>query len=167
VLLVDAAAPHVAAINADGLTIESPGVADWTVRVRAVTPEALTGPRDLVLLAVAAEVRLEAFDEYDPALYRRALAGDEGARAAAMAAVSHHYRTRTKTKTGVWRDLAVRKRTTEASVFDVTLDQGDKHALPLPLTRRMLALIHDIEDGRRAMAWDNLDDLVAIHRGLA
>jgi 2-dehydropantoate 2-reductase len=78
-----------------------------------------------------------------------------------MALVAHHYRTRAKTKTGVWRDLAVRKRKTEASFFDVTLAKGEKLGLPLSVTRTMLALIHDIEDGRRPMAWENLDVLVA------
>jgi 2-dehydropantoate 2-reductase len=313
VLLVDAAEAHVAAINAQGLTIESPGAPDWTVRVPAVTPDALDGPRDLVLLSVksqhtaaaldavvprlsptgtmvalqnglneelisarigagrtvgclvnfgadwqapgriqwggpgaivlgeldgritprvkelagllaaagetqvtgniwgvkwskhvygallfatalvdatvpevvarspavqrmlialvcenmavaeAAGIRLEAFDEYDPTLYYAALAGDDAALADAVELVSHHYRTRTKTRTGVWRDLAVRKRPTEASFFDITLRLGDKHGVPLPLTRAMLAMIHDLEDGRRPMAWENLDALVALH----
>ena len=113
-------------------------------------------------VAEGSGIRLEAFDEYDPALYRKALAGDDGARVAAMDLVSHHYRTRTKTKTGVWRDLAVRKRKTEASFFDITLAKGAKLGLLLPLTRKMLALIHDIEDGRRKMAWENLDELVAL-----
>jgi 2-dehydropantoate 2-reductase len=114
-------------------------------------------------VAERAGVRLEAFDEYDPALYHRANAGDAGALADAVELISHHYRTRAKTKTGVWRDLAVRKRKTEASFFDITLQKADAFGIPLPLTRKMLALIHDIEDGRRPMAWENLDELVALH----
>jgi 2-dehydropantoate 2-reductase len=114
-------------------------------------------------VAAAAGIRLEAFDEYDPALYRAALAGDEGALRAAMEAGAHHYRTRTKTRTGVWRDLAVRRRKTEADgLFDVLLATADRHGVPVPLTRGMLGLIHDLEDGRRAMGWDNLDALVAL-----
>ena len=49
-----------------------------------------------------------AFDEFDPAWYRAALAGDVAARDRAMAAIAAHYRQHTKTKTGIWRDLAVR-----------------------------------------------------------
>jgi 2-dehydropantoate 2-reductase len=113
-------------------------------------------------VAEAAGIRLEAFDEFDPMLYHKALAGDDDALAEAVALVSHHYRTRAKTKTGVWRDLAVRKRTTEASFFDITLTKGEELGIPLPLTRKMLALIHDVEDGRRPMAWQNLDELVAL-----
>ena len=58
-------------------------------------------------------VRIEPFDEFDPAWYRAALAGDAAARERAMTAIATHYRAHTKTKTGIWRDLAVRKRKTE------------------------------------------------------
>src|SRR5439155_1559977 len=60
-----------------------------------------------------AGVRLEAFDEFDPTWYRAALAGDSSACAHAMTAIATHYRAHTKTKTGSWRDLAVRRRETE------------------------------------------------------
>jgi 2-dehydropantoate 2-reductase len=64
----------------------------------------------------------------------------------------------------VWRDLAVRKRETEASFFDITLAKGEKLGVRLPLTRAMLAMVHDLEDGRRAMSWHNLEALVDVHR---
>jgi hypothetical protein len=32
----------------------------------------------------------------------------------------------------------------------------------MPLTRRLAALIHDLEDGLRRMDWSNLDALVAL-----
>ena len=80
-----------------------------------------------------------------------------------MRAVAHHYRTRTKTKTGIWRDLAVRKRKTEVDgLFGPALEKADQLRVPLPLTRRMIELIHDLEAGRRPMAWANLDELVAL-----
>src|SRR3989442_4058804 len=53
VLLVDQVVDHVAAMNARGLTIETRDGA-WRTPVRAVTPDALGGPLDLVLLAVKA-----------------------------------------------------------------------------------------------------------------
>ena len=60
-------------------------------------------------LAVAdkAGIRIDPFDEFDPAWYRAALGGDEAAMRHAMATTAAHYRGNTKTKTGVWRDLAV------------------------------------------------------------
>ena len=66
VLLVDNAEPHVAAMNASGLTIETPG-GEWTSRVRAVTPVALTGPHDLVLLSVKSSTRRPRWTRWRPA----------------------------------------------------------------------------------------------------
>ena len=119
-------------------------------------------------LAVADKmgIRIDPFDEFDPAWYRAALAGDGGARARAMAAIAAHYRANTKTKTGIWRDLAVRKRKTEVDgQLGVLARKGAAANVSMPLTRRLIELIRDIEDGRRAMDWANLDPLVALAAG--
>jgi 2-dehydropantoate 2-reductase len=80
-----------------------------------------------------------------------------------MAAISKFYRGHTKTKTGIWRDLAVRKRKTEVEAHvGATLERGARHGIRAPLSRRLLALIGELETGRRVMAWENLDDLVAL-----
>jgi 2-dehydropantoate 2-reductase len=116
-----------------------------------------------VVVAGAEGVRLEAFDEFDPAWYLAGRAGDREAVERAMAAVSAFYRRHTKTKTGIWRDLAVRKRKTEVEAhLGATLARAGRHRLELPLTARLLALIGELEDGRRAMHWGNLDELVAL-----
>src|SRR5437899_7387384 len=49
-------------------------------------------------VAEAAGIRLEPFDEYDPADYRAAACGDETARARAMSVLATHYRGPPKTK---------------------------------------------------------------------
>jgi 2-dehydropantoate 2-reductase len=119
-------------------------------------------------MAVAdkAGVRLEAFDEFDPAWYRAALAGNSGARGRAMAAIAAHYRAHTKTKTGIWRDLAVRKRKTEVDgQLGVLLAKGEAFGLAMPLTRCLLELIRDLEEGRRRMDWANLEPLTALAGG--
>ena len=80
-----------------------------------------------------------------------------------MAAISKFYRGHTKTKTGIWRDLAVRKRKTEVEAhLGATLARAARHGIRAPLSRRLLALIGELETGRRAMAWENLDELVAL-----
>jgi 2-dehydropantoate 2-reductase len=115
-----------------------------------------------IQVAEAEGVRLEAFDEFDPAWYR-AGRGDEAAVARAMAAVAAFYRAHTKTKTGIWRDLVVRKRKTEVEAhLGATLERARRHGIATPLTRRLLALIGEIETGRRPMAWSNLDELVRV-----
>jgi 2-dehydropantoate 2-reductase len=116
-------------------------------------------------LAVAdkAGVRVEPFDEFDPAWYRAALAGDSNARDRAMSAIAAHYRQHTKTKTGIWRDLAVRKRKTEVDgQLGMLARKGESLGVAMPLTRRLTELIRDLEDGRRAMDWRNLDPLVTL-----
>jgi 2-dehydropantoate 2-reductase len=114
-------------------------------------------------VAEAEAVQLEAFDEFDPAWYRAGRAGDAGAVARAMAAISRFYRGHTKTKTGIWRDLVVRKRKTEVEAhLGATLERAERHGLRIPLTRRLLALIGEIETGHRAMGWENLDEMVGV-----
>jgi 2-dehydropantoate 2-reductase len=119
-------------------------------------------------LAVAdkAGIRIDAFDEFDPAWYRAALRGDDAARAHAMATTAAHYRAHTKTKTGVWRDLAIRKRKTEVDgQLGLLADKGEALGVRLPLTRQLVAIIRDLEEGRRRMDWANLDPLVALTSG--
>jgi len=112
-------------------------------------------------VAERAGIRLEAFDEYDPADYRAAARGDATARERAMASIARHYRVATKTKTGIWRDLAVRKRKTEVgALLGATVAKARTYGLAMPLTERLIALIEDLETGRRQMSWTNLDDLV-------
>ena len=116
-------------------------------------------------LAVAdkAGIRVEPFDEFDPAWYRAALAGDAAARGRAMAAIAAHYRAHTKTKTGIWRDLAVRKRKTEVDgQLGMLARKGESLGVAMPLTRRLSEIIGDLEDGRRQMDWKNFDPLVAL-----
>jgi 2-dehydropantoate 2-reductase len=114
-------------------------------------------------VAEAEGIRLEPFDEFDPAWYRAGLAGDADAVRRAMAAVAAFYRGHAKTKTGIWRDLAVRRRRTEVGAhFGATMARARRHSLATPLTARLLALIEDLETGRRAMAWENLEELVRL-----
>ena len=117
-------------------------------------------------VADAAGVTLEAFDEFDPAIYRAAARGDVSARGRAMAIVAAHYRAHTKTKTGIWRDLAVRRRKTEVDgQLGVLIRKGEAFGVAMPLMRKLSELIRDLEDGRREMSWENLDPLVALAQG--
>ncbi len=115
-------------------------------------------------VAEASGIRLEAFDEYDPADYREAARADKAARERAMSIIARHYRAHSKTKTGIWRDLAVRRRKTEVgALLGATVLRAQKLGLAMPLTARLIAMIADLETGRRVMTWDNVDELV---RGL-
>lgn len=118
---------------------------------------------EAMAVAEAAGVRLVAFDEYEPALYRKGAAGNRAAIEEAMAHISRFYRRHTKVKTGVWRDLVVRKRKTEVdSQLGIVAAKGRRLGIATPLVDRVAAMIHDLEDGRRTMGWENLDELVAL-----
>jgi 2-dehydropantoate 2-reductase len=139
-------------------------------KIYDVTERSPEVQRMLVLLvaetmrvAEASGIRLVAFDEYDPEVYRRGARGDRAAIREAMEAVSTFYHGHTKVKTGIWRDLAVRKRKTEVdSQIGVIVAKGKGLGIPTPLTARLVELIHDLEEGRRAMGWGNLDELVTL-----
>jgi 2-dehydropantoate 2-reductase len=66
-----------------------------------------------------------------------------------------------KTHSGIWRDLFVRKRTTEVDVqIKPIADIGAKHGIATPTISKLVALIHEIEAGTRPMSDDNLLELL-------
>ena len=65
-----------------------------------------------------------------------------------------------KTHTGVYRDLAVRKRKTEAnSQLGVMVEIATKHNIKTPLLRRLIELINDIEEEQRVMSISTFHEL--------
>ena len=112
-------------------------------------------------VAEAEGVRLEPFDEFDPALYRAGAAGDEGAVARAMAAIAkplpRQHEDEDRHLAGPRRAEA-EDRGGGAPRRDGR--EGGAPRAPDTVTRRLMALIGDLESGRRAMDWANLDELV-------
>jgi 2-dehydropantoate 2-reductase len=65
-----------------------------------------------------------------------------------------------KTHSGVWRDLAVRKRRTEVDAHFVPIvERAKQQGIEVPLLQRLIEMIHEIEDGRRPLSGANLDEL--------
>jgi len=113
------------------------------------------------ILEVAAQIGVEArgFNGFEPALF---VAKDiDGIKRSLDTLVAFNRRS-AKTHSGIWRDLAVRKRRTEVIMYEPILAQGEKIGLDLPLTRRWIEMIREIEDGRRPQALSNLDELKAV-----
>jgi 2-dehydropantoate 2-reductase len=109
-------------------------------------------------LAVAARRNItpEAFDGFDPASFRPG-ASDEAALASLDRLVVFNRRS-AKTHSGIWRDLAVRKRRTEADAqLGPIVELGRQAGVEAPLTARLIELIHDVEEGRRQRDWSLLD----------
>ncbi|MGH7154109.1 MAG: ketopantoate reductase family protein, partial [Acetobacteraceae bacterium] len=111
--------------------------------------------REILSVADHAKIRPEAFDGFDPAAYRT----DKEA-ALSLDALERHNRASAKSHSGIWRDLAVRKRKTEADPqLGPIVTTARQYGMDAPITARLIAMIHEIEDGRREMAWSNLDEL--------
>jgi len=76
-----------------------------------------------------------------------------------------HNRRSAKSHSGIWRDLAVRKRKTEVDAqLGMVVEIAAIHALTTPLVARLVQLVHEIEDGARPMDRANLDALAEAMR---
>jgi len=112
--------------------------------------------REAMQVPDALQIPLHSFDEFDPSLFEQHQ--DEEA----MEKIAAHFRGSMKPKTGVWRDIAVRKRPTEVDgVIGATVNKGEELGLSLPLNRRLVELIHELEDKKRPMDIGNLKELKA------
>ena len=114
--------------------------------------------REILAVAAARTVRPEAFDGFDPAAYLTT--APAGAAERSLDALVAHNRRSAKSHSGIWRDLAVRKRPTEVDAqLGIVVTLGTEAGVPTPLTARLVALIHEIERGERPQSLDTLDDL--------
>ncbi|WP_235910573.1 ketopantoate reductase family protein [Deinococcus kurensis] len=116
--------------------------------------------REVLRVTAAHGVTPEAFNGFDPQAFRPG-ASDAEAHASLDDLVAFNRRS-AKTHSGIWRDLAVRKRRTEVDAqLGWVVQFGAEHGVPTPICTRLVDLIHEIEDGRRALSRENLDDLRA------
>jgi 2-dehydropantoate 2-reductase len=114
--------------------------------------------REVLEVADRAGIKPEPFDGFDPNAY----ASSDGS-ARSLDALVEHNRRSAKSHSGIWRDLAVRKRKTEADPqLGPIVTTARQHGLDAPITARLIAMIHEIEEGSRPMTWTNLDELAKL-----
>ncbi len=114
--------------------------------------------REILAAAAARAVRPEAFDGFDPAAYLST--APAGAAERSLDALVAHNRRSAKSHSGIWRDLAVRKRPTEVDAqLGIVVKLAAEAGVPTPLTARLVALIHEVERGVRQQSLDTLDRL--------
>lgn len=138
----------------------------------ALTPDSMTvnfadparGPaliglaREVMRTARAEGVDPKSFNGFEPAAFMPGAA--DTAALKCLADLAAFNAKTAKTHTGIYRDLAVRKRKTEVDPQVGTVAQiAENHGIDTPLLRRLVALIHDIEDGRREMSTDTFHEL--------
>ncbi len=113
-------------------------------------------PQEVLRVATAAGIKPEPFDGFDPAAFAPGASADAARRS--LEALVVHNRGSAKSHSGIWRDLAVRKRKTEAEhQLGPIVQAAERHGLKAPITARTIALIREIEDGKRGQDWASLD----------
>lgn len=114
--------------------------------------------QEVVAVATAQDIALEPFDGFDPSAF--APGAPAGAAAASLDALVAFNRRSAKTHSGIWRDLAVRKRRTEVDAqLGAVVEAGREHGVSAPLNARLVHMIHQIEEGDRALGPQNLEEL--------
>ena len=117
--------------------------------------------REVMAVAAARRIVPIGFNGFDPACFAPG-APDAGAHAS-IAALAEFNRYTAKTHSGIYRDLAVRKRKTEVDPqIGVIAEIGREVGVPTPAIRCLVALIHAIEDGSKPMASDTFSELIAV-----
>lgn len=117
--------------------------------------------REVMSVAVAAGITPEPFDGFDPfAFMPNAPAAAANGSLDSLVAFN---RRSAKSHSGIWRDLAIRKRRTEVPAqLAPVVAAGRSHGVPTPLTARLIELIGDIEEGRRPQGLETLAALAEV-----
>jgi 2-dehydropantoate 2-reductase len=114
---------------------------------------------EVARVAAAEKIRLEAFNGFDPVAFLPAAPPAETMRS--FDEMVAHNRKSAKSHSGIWRDLAIRKRKTEVDAqIGPVVEIGRRHGIPTPISAKLIDLIHQIEDGRRQLELAGLDELV-------
>lgn len=115
--------------------------------------------REVMAVAHARGVSPIGFNGFDP--YAFAPGAPESGARESIAALAEFNRHTAKTHSGIWRDLAVRKRKTEVDPQIGAIGQlGAEVGVPTPAINKLVALIHGIEDGEKPMAFATFQELI-------
>ena len=116
--------------------------------------------KEVLRVARARRITPEGFNGFDP----RAFAPNAN-RAVAERSLDEMVafnRRSAKTHSGIWRDIAVRKRRTETDAqLGPIVAIGSEVGIPTPLVSRLIELMHEVEDRRRPQSHETLDLLRA------
>jgi 2-dehydropantoate 2-reductase len=116
--------------------------------------------REVMAVARARGVTPVGFDAFDPAAF--AESANDTAALTSVAGLAAFNRGSAKTHSGVWRDLAVRKRRTEVDAqIAIIVDLAAEVDIETPAIRRLVELVHQIEAGRRSQSTETFNELLA------
>jgi 2-dehydropantoate 2-reductase len=114
---------------------------------------------ETVAVAEASGVQLTDLHGFDPRAVRF---GERSASSSARVidVMRQYWLNGAQPRTGIWIDLAVHKRTTEAGPqLGGLIAAADRAGVPVPRNRAVYEMITQMETGRRGFAWQNLDEV--------
>lgn len=114
--------------------------------------------KEILAVADKLAIKPKGFNGFVPEAFRTGNASQIDESMAAMVAFN---RKSAKSHSGIWRDLAVRKRKTEVIMYDTIVSEATRLNVPIPFTQLWINMIHEIEDGKREQSLSNLDELKA------
>jgi 2-dehydropantoate 2-reductase len=116
---------------------------------------------EVMAAAAARSVTPVGFDGFDPASFLFSSSDVETLKS--VADLADFNRRTAKTHSGVWRDLAVRKRETEVDrQIGVISKLGATVGVSTPAIDRLVELIHDVEEGRRTQSLETFNELLKV-----
>ncbi len=114
--------------------------------------------REVAAVAAAEGVALETFNGFYPQAFLPGASAEIIGRS--FDEMVAHNRRSAKSHSGIWRDLAIRKRKTEVDAqLGPVVAIGAAHGLETPITAAVIDAIHAVEDGRAALGLAALDAL--------
>lgn len=117
--------------------------------------------REVIAVALAAGISPVGFDGFDPCAFLPD--APSSAAEGCLAALAEFTRRSGKTHSGVWRDLAVHKRRTEAAEqLGAVVSVAREKSVPTPTLEALIDVIRDVEEGHRQQGDATFQHLVAL-----
>ncbi|CAN5728075.1 ketopantoate reductase family protein [soil metagenome] len=117
---------------------------------------------EVYTVAMTQTSKLMPIGVFDPMLFAPGDDYEQRANSAVLA-VGEDMRGKIKDKTGMWRDLRVKRRKTEVDMQPgAVVEIGEREGIPTPVNAAVVQVIHEIEAGERGMGWDNLDEIAKL-----
>jgi 2-dehydropantoate 2-reductase len=114
---------------------------------------------ETVAVAEARGVSLNDLHGFDPRVVRFGERSSSGS-AHIIDVMRQYWLNGAQPRTGIWIDLAVRKRKSEAGPqLGGLMAAADGAGVPVPRNRAVYRMITEIEAGQRGFAWQNLDEV--------
>ena len=115
--------------------------------------------REVIKVATIRGVTPVGFNGFDPKAFAAGASDNDAIRS--IAGLAEFNRATAKTHSGVWRDLAVRRRKTEVDQqIGIIVDLAQEVGLDTPMICELVELVHDIEEGRRTQSYETLKVLI-------